>query len=326
MSAAAQSQSPPPSSPRTLNDLPFLKRLAILLSRSLNTLNPNEVLAKTVFNLSKQHSLSSFTTAISAFGRFSSTQAEELYTVCQHQDLIDEAFQQPGHLHHDRTHDHSGHSAAQSAITILDHDVLEPDQPIANPGLSFNRDDDQSTGKQHVFKQPTHLARPSNLGLDKLAADKRRERDATATGNRSSNGSSSSSMLPPPKRIKYDEYDDAAQLDDQDQEFKSKCLRMHAADLHRDCLLINLMTSITGICDHLQFQPDRLRPTSVPGHPTLPLTQEVSRTSLALDLTHIEPRKLGRDQKVSSTRGTSGSNNEAVPIKTGAPSTDTGTG
>jgi pre-mRNA-splicing factor ATP-dependent RNA helicase DHX38/PRP16 len=197
-----------------LDDLPFLDKLAILLSRSLNTLNPNKVLAKTVYNLSKQHSLDSFTKAISAFGRFSSHQADELYTLCQQQDTIDEAFQQPGH--------HPGGSTSNGAMRILDHDVLEPDQPTHNPGLSVNADHDlNGDNTKHVFKQPQHTIRTSTLGLDKLAAEKRRERE-TASGTSSSTSSASSSMLPPPKRIKYDEYDDASQLDDHSQEFKSE--------------------------------------------------------------------------------------------------------
>lgn len=173
------------TSPQRLEDLPFLKRLAILLSRSLNTLQPNEVLAKTVFNLSKQHNLTSFTKAIAAFGRFSPGQAEELYSLCEQQDVLDEAFLEPGH------HAHG------NGLTVLDRDVLQPDAPTARPGLSVGTGGDD----KHVFKAPS-LPQRSALGLDRLAAEKRRERGDVGTAA---------------KRIKYDEEDEV-----QPDEFKSE--------------------------------------------------------------------------------------------------------
>lgn len=165
-----------------LDELPFAKRLAVLLSRALNSLNPNEVLAKTVFQLSKNHNLTSFTKAISAFGKFSQDQAQEIFELCQQQDTIEEAFSTPG-----------------AGLTITDSDVLEPEQAGGRPGLTLGAGLDD----KHVFKAPA-LPQRSALGLDRLAAEKRKERGETS--------SASASV----KRIKYDEEDEV-----QPEEFKS---------------------------------------------------------------------------------------------------------
>lgn len=171
--------------------VPFLKRLAIQLSRSLNTLNPNEVLAKTVYNLSREHDLASFTKAIGAFGRFSSQQAQDVYDMCEQQSTIDEAFNAPGTM---------------GGFRIVDQDVLEPDEPRFRPGLSMGTGgaDDSGDGDKHVFKRPD---RPmtSMLGLDKLAAEKRKERGLL-------------SDKPTVKRIKYDDEDEGMDAEG----FKSK--------------------------------------------------------------------------------------------------------
>ncbi|BGP30842.1 Pre-mRNA-splicing factor ATP-dependent RNA helicase PRP16 [Rhodotorula toruloides] len=144
------------ASPEPNPNMVPMQHLAILLSRSLNTLNPNPVLAKTVYNLSHSHStVDSFHKAISAFGRFSLPQATEIYEYCQAQETIERAFSQPG----------SSLNGGRG-IQIMDHDVLEPDQPV-RAGLSMGAGEDK-----HVFKVPQRSA----LGLDRLAAEKRREK------------------------------------------------------------------------------------------------------------------------------------------------------
>ncbi|SCV73120.1 BQ2448_7045 [Microbotryum intermedium] len=168
---------------------PAMKQLAILISRSLNTLNPNEVLAKSVFQLSQSHTLTSFAKAISAFGRFSPHDAQEIYELCQKQDTINEAFHAPG-----------------SGLTVVDADVLQPDTPQGRPGLSVGGGGNGRTEDKHVFKAPS-VPQRSHLGLDRLAQEKRREREnATASNGASSSGSE---HRPPVKRLKYDEEDEA---------------------------------------------------------------------------------------------------------------------
>lgn len=170
-----------------MEPLPFIKQLAVLISRSLNTLNPNEVLAQKVFGFSQTaptNTLDSFTKAISSFGKFSPAQAQEIFDLCQQQDTLDAAFQLPG-----------------SGLTITDSDVLQPDAP-SRPGLSLASG--ATSDDKHVFRAPA-APRASALGLDRLAMDKRRER---AEQDRPS---------AQVKRIKYDEQDEVT---DQE-EFKS---------------------------------------------------------------------------------------------------------
>ena len=129
----------------------FEHRLGVLISRSLNTLNPNPTLAARVFQLSSTlPDLAAFTKAISSFGKFTQPQASELYDLCQSQDTLDHAFQLPG-------------------LTVTDSEVMQPDQPAGRPGLSLG-------GEKHTFKAP-NAPRSSALGLDRLAIEKRRERE-----------------------------------------------------------------------------------------------------------------------------------------------------
>ncbi|GAA5885982.1 hypothetical protein JCM5296_007051 [Sporobolomyces johnsonii] len=152
MSTATSAADPAPPTP--------MHHLAILLSRSLNTLNPNDLLATTVYRLSKSHtSLSSFHTALSSFGKFTQAQAAEIYDFCQAQDTLDRAFNNP------------------QGLTVTDHDVLAPDAPV-RAGLSTGGAG--GPGDKHVFRAPqgtSRVAQKSTLGLDRLAAEKRREKE-----------------------------------------------------------------------------------------------------------------------------------------------------
>ncbi|GAA5943229.1 hypothetical protein JCM3775_004543 [Rhodotorula graminis] len=157
-----------------------LDTLAVIVGRALN-LNPNPVLAQTVFRLRQSHpDLDRFHKALTAFGRFSRQHAVDIWDQCQKDDLVARAFAQPG------SHAQGGR------LAVHDHDVLEPDAPV-RAGLSVT-----ASADKHVFKAPALPAR-STLGLDRLAADKRRERD-----------SGPSSSAPALKRVKYDDDDDVA--------------------------------------------------------------------------------------------------------------------
>lgn len=159
-------------SPTIVNkDETFLHHLAVIISRSLNTLNPNEVLAARVFQLSSSlGSLPLFTKAISSFGKFTDQSSSEIWDLCQEQDTIEHAFQLPG-------------------LTITDHDTLAP-EVRGRAGLSTGSGSDK-----HVFKTPS-IPRGSILGLDRLATEKRRERGETDPKTNV-------------KRIKYDDDDEA---------------------------------------------------------------------------------------------------------------------
>ncbi|GAA6058650.1 hypothetical protein JCM10212_004061 [Sporobolomyces blumeae] len=154
-----------------------MHHLAILVSRHLNTLNPNDQLASTVYTLSKHHAtLDSFHKAISSFGKFSTSQAQEVYDFCLAQDTLDKAFNTP------------------NGITVTDHDVLAPDAPV-RAGLSTGGSNAAGgASDKHVFKQPA--SRASTLGLDRLAAEKRKEKLDAERGAQSV------------KRVKYDDDED----------------------------------------------------------------------------------------------------------------------
>lgn len=183
--------------------------LAVLVSRALNTLNPNPALAQTVYKLAQSHpTLETFHKAIAVFGRFSAqqvqlplpsplwphsertdhaddTQAQEIYDFCQSQDILDRAFSEPG----------AAAASSSRGIHIVDRDVLEPDAPV-RAGLTT-----ADSGK-HVFKAP----QKSTLGLDRLAAEKRRGKEALERSGAV-------------KRLKYDDDDDD---EDSQPDFKSQ--------------------------------------------------------------------------------------------------------
>lgn len=154
----------------TASEDEFLSALATQISRNLNTLTPNVVLAKRLFALSRSHpSLPAFSTAIASFGKFSPADASDLWDKCQSEDIVEAAFEVPG-------------------LTITDSEVMEPEKPSGHAGLTVG----VSTEK-HVFKAPP---RASALGLDRLAMEKRKERgEAERAG--------------PVKRIKYDDEEEA---------------------------------------------------------------------------------------------------------------------
>jgi pre-mRNA-splicing factor ATP-dependent RNA helicase DHX38/PRP16 len=148
----------------------FLHTLAILISRSLNTLNPNDVLATRVYALSTTLSYSAFASALSTFGKFTPAQSKEIFDACQAQDVLDKAFKPPG------------------GMVITDSDVMA--------GESGGRGGLGGGGDKHVFKAPAAgPARTSALGLDRLADEKRREKAGVSTAV---------------KRIRYDEDDEPA--------------------------------------------------------------------------------------------------------------------
>lgn len=171
----------------TTTEVHPLHSLAILLSRSLNTLNPNDLLAERVQALSKSTgSLPNFTKALSTFGKFNTENTLEIYELCQTLDVVHQAFLAP------------------PGLTVVDSsDVLLSDEPSGKAGLTIG-----GAGEKHVFKQPV----ASHLGLDRLAMEKRRERESEGSG------SSRPSLA---KKIKYDEDEDD---NVRDTEFKSKLI------------------------------------------------------------------------------------------------------
>ncbi|EIW86276.1 hypothetical protein CONPUDRAFT_45914 [Coniophora puteana RWD-64-598 SS2] len=140
----------------------FNHQLAIKLSRALNLVNPNDLLAERVSDIAKTNSVDGFVQAARAFGKFKDSFLTEL-----HAEILSHAKQEA-----------SGVAPRPvEGITVHDSEVLEPD-PVRQGGLM--RQD-----ARHAFRQPAKPIEPptprgSLLGLDRLAKEKREE---NANGN-----------------------------------------------------------------------------------------------------------------------------------------------
>lgn len=169
---------------------PFVHELAISISRGehpiqiaghvlrspleLNLVNPNDLLAKRVIDLvSVQPDLAAFSKAAASFGLKNSAFLEQTWREIK------------GSQHGSQPTDGMSASTAVNTapngagenlfgqIVIMDHDVQMPENGksggLARPGLNT------ASETKHVFSAP---AKPSVLGLDRLAVEKRRERAA----------------------------------------------------------------------------------------------------------------------------------------------------
>ncbi|SJL05479.1 related to PRP16-RNA-dependent ATPase [Armillaria ostoyae] len=144
----------------------FNHQIAIKLSRALNTLNPNDLLAQRVTDIAKTNTLEGFTKAASTFGKFKDSFLTELYA-----DILSHAKQEATGV------------APQPVpgITVHDSDVLEP-EPVRQGGL-------MQKDVRHTFRQPAKPLEPptprtSILGLDRLAKEKRAANMGHDEGNR----------------------------------------------------------------------------------------------------------------------------------------------
>ncbi|EJD44265.1 hypothetical protein AURDEDRAFT_125294 [Auricularia subglabra TFB-10046 SS5] len=147
---------------------PFVHNVAIKLSRAQNTINPNDLFAKTVIDIAKTNARGAFIKAPAAatFGRFQQHFLEELH------DEIQSHIQQQ----------ESGLAAKPVyGINVIESEVLAP-EPTRQGGLV--RPD-----SQHTFRQPAKPLQPptprtSVLGLDRLAQEKRARAAAQEDGSR----------------------------------------------------------------------------------------------------------------------------------------------
>ncbi|KAH8108469.1 P-loop containing nucleoside triphosphate hydrolase protein [Phellopilus nigrolimitatus] len=145
------------ASPATQSEIhdAFVHELAIKLSRQLNIINPNDLLAKRVIDIALNNTAEGFIQAAKGFGKFKDSFLSEL-----HSEISSHATQEAnGHV-----------PEPVKGITVIDSDVLEP-EPERQGGL-LRRD------AQHTFRAPARQVEPptprtSILGLDKLAKEKR---------------------------------------------------------------------------------------------------------------------------------------------------------
>ncbi|CAL1697253.1 unnamed protein product [Somion occarium] len=153
------------SSPKHTDDA-FTHELAIKLSRALNLVNPNDLLARRVQDIAKNNTLDSFTVAAKSFGKFKDSFLAEIHSEISSHVKQEESGLSPQPVH---------------GIVVHDSEVLPP-EPVRAGGLV--RDD-----AQHRFRKPAIPLEPptprtSLLGLDKLALEKRTAAAANGEGSR----------------------------------------------------------------------------------------------------------------------------------------------
>ncbi|KAI0762383.1 P-loop containing nucleoside triphosphate hydrolase protein [Fomes fomentarius] len=133
----------------------FTHRIAIQLSRALNLVNPNDLLARRVQDIAKTNNVDGFTAAARTFGKFQDSFLAELHAEI---------------LSHEKQEADGNAPKPVQGIVVHDSDVLQP-EPVRQGGL-VRKD------ATHTFRQPAKpLAPPtprtSVLGLDRLAQEKR---------------------------------------------------------------------------------------------------------------------------------------------------------
>ncbi|OSX68114.1 hypothetical protein POSPLADRAFT_1128409 [Postia placenta MAD-698-R-SB12] len=144
----------------------FTHHLAIKLSRALNIVNPNDLLARRVQDIAKTNTLEGFTNAAKSFGKFKDSFLAEL-----HSEIISHEKQEAAGLT----------PQPVQGIVVYDSEVLEPD-PVRQGGL-------MRSDAKHTFRQPAKPIEPptpraSILGLDRLAQEKRAAAAANGEGSR----------------------------------------------------------------------------------------------------------------------------------------------
>jgi pre-mRNA-splicing factor ATP-dependent RNA helicase DHX38/PRP16 len=172
----------------------FVHEIAIKLSRVLNIINPNDLLASRVIDIAKNSSQDGFIngdfarsnsngirfnllTAAQAFGKFQASFLSELHTEIQshtkeqQQLLLNEVSKQ------------SHQTTTVAGVEVQESDVLSA-EPVRQGGLVRGE-----SGKQHTFKAPTkpfnNQPRSSILGLDRLAVEKRALQETLQNGDNS---------------------------------------------------------------------------------------------------------------------------------------------
>ncbi|EPQ61179.1 hypothetical protein GLOTRDRAFT_69469, partial [Gloeophyllum trabeum ATCC 11539] len=162
--------SPPPptngANGQESHDEDFNHHIAIKLSRALNIVNPNDLLARRVQDIAKTNTLEGFIQAAKAFGKFKDSFLAEL-----HGEITRHAEQEAAGLKPQEV----------KGITVHDSEVLQP-EPVREGGL-MRKD------ARHAFKAPNKKLEPptprtSVLGLDRLAQEKRAAKAAEEGGSR----------------------------------------------------------------------------------------------------------------------------------------------
>lgn len=209
---------------------PALHSLAISISREINLVNPNDLLAKRVLDLALQNdTLPAFQKAAKTFGRFRDVFLQEVWMDARANKFTGagaRALEAPsgalntkaGTSSSNGTNGGSNEGEAGDGetkmmlgnIVIEDSEVMMPPKPapggLLRPGGGLSRASSvaSDTGSGRV-------SRESSLGLDKLAVEKRKERMASGSGSDRES-----------KRSRYDSEEDSNDSDSVGPRFKSE--------------------------------------------------------------------------------------------------------
>jgi len=151
----------------------FAHQVAIKLSRALNLVNPNDLLASRVIDITKSNTREGFVRAALGFGRFQDSFLEELYDeIASHIEKEHRAeLAKPSHP-----------TSQVAGVIVHDSEVLSP-EPIREGGLVRKEKDKQHTFRLNKEKERSRI-RTSLLGLDKLADEKRAQAAMNSGGSR----------------------------------------------------------------------------------------------------------------------------------------------
>ncbi|KAF9399785.1 DEAH-box RNA helicase prp16 [Mortierella sp. AD011] len=167
-------------------------QIAIDVSRALNLVNPNDLLARQVIQIARNHKqVQGFVKACAAFGKFKEEFLFDLYTKIQTHDRefgVDNTSSSgaPGSgSGRDGSKSKPAESGSSVGMSNFTRSYIEEDEAPAPelPGGLIKRV--RAPGEErHVFKTPAVPAGVSRLGLDKLAKEKREERERAAAATK----------------------------------------------------------------------------------------------------------------------------------------------
>ncbi|KAF8951662.1 DEAH-box RNA helicase prp16 [Haplosporangium bisporale] len=165
-------------------------QVAIDISRALNLVNANDLLARQVIQIARNHKQAGgFVKACAAFGKFKDEFLFDIYLKIQNHD------QEHGVEDPSKTAAHKDDTVMSANTSRPKKESKEPSVGMSNFTLSFTEEDEElppqlpggllkkakpSGDDRAVFKVPAVPKGVSRLGLDKLAKEKREERERTA--------------------------------------------------------------------------------------------------------------------------------------------------
>ncbi|KAG0248300.1 DEAH-box RNA helicase prp16 [Mortierella polycephala] len=187
-------------------------QIAIDISRALNLVNANDLLARQVIQIARNHKqIQGFVKACAAFGRFKEEFLFDIYQKIYDHDRehgIDSDDKKDDSKSSSNSNNNSSRNKVQESSVAMSNftrsydDEDEASAPVLPGGLIMRTKKSTAGDERHVFKVPAVPVGVSRLGLDKLAKEKREEREQAAAAAQ------------PPKKIRLQVEDEWRQTDE----------------------------------------------------------------------------------------------------------------